>query len=178
VRVAILDALFRVVEREGYAGLTMDGLAAEAGVGKQTIYRWWRSRAEVALEALADRAHEMIGDVDRGSLARDLVAFFGATFEAGRRKGTLEVLRGLFAEAQLDPAFRETFFETFLAKRREALRVILRRACQRGEASPAKVDTCIDLGFGFLWYRVLFANAPLDERAARQLATALEAAAR
>lgn len=53
-RIAILDATARLFAERGYDHLTIEGIAAEAGVGKQTIYRWWRSRSELVSECLLD----------------------------------------------------------------------------------------------------------------------------
>src|SRR5512144_646184 len=79
-RRAILDAALALVKREGYGAVTMDGIAAAAGVGKQTIYRWWPSRAEVMFEAIHELAEQHVPDPDRGSLRDDVTEFLAATF--------------------------------------------------------------------------------------------------
>ena len=53
-REAILAATATIFQREGYDHLTIEGIAKEAGVGKQTIYRWWRSRGALIAECLTD----------------------------------------------------------------------------------------------------------------------------
>src|SRR5882757_8904543 len=100
-RQAILDAALDLVGERGYAQLSIEGIAARAGAGKQTIYRWWPSRADVVLDALLDVAASRIAVPDEGSLHADLNAFLAATF---RQRGQRPVLVGLMAEALLDPA--------------------------------------------------------------------------
>jgi AcrR family transcriptional regulator len=166
-RRAILAAALEELEEHGYAALTMHGIAARAGVGKQTIYRWWHSKADVVLDALVDLAETRIVVPDEGSLPEDLMAFLTATF---RERGQRKILVGLMAEALLDPAFATAFRERFLFTRRAALRQILDRAVERGEiAAGVDPELLIDVVYGVVWYRLMVGHAPLDEPAGRDL---------
>jgi len=179
-RRAIHEAALRLVARVRYGAITMDALAAEAGVGKQTLYRWWSSRADVMLEVARTLASEHVVVPDGGSLGKDLTRFVAATF------GLLEtqspalaaLLRGLMAEAQLDPAFLQRLRTGLLEERRAALRELFVRAKGRGELRPRwDIELGVDLVFGVLWYRLLVAGAPFDRAAARELADAVTRAA-
>ena len=74
-RQAILAAALGIAAEDGYAALTVEGIAARAGVGKQTIYRWWPTKADVLLEAGAAKADLRVPVTDRGSYAADLRAY-------------------------------------------------------------------------------------------------------
>ncbi|MFI6791729.1 TetR/AcrR family transcriptional regulator [Nonomuraea sp. NPDC050383] len=166
-RQAILAAAMLDLAEHGYAALTMQGIAARACVGKQTVYRWWSSKADVVLEALIDRAETSITLPDEGTLAADLDAFIGATF---RERGLRSVLTGLMAQALLDPEFAKAFRDRFLFSRRAALRRILDRAAARGEIPPdVGRELLIDVVYGVLWYRLMLDHAPLGEDAGREL---------
>jgi AcrR family transcriptional regulator len=170
-RRAILDAALALVGEQGYAQLTIEGIAARAGTGKQTIYRWWPSKAAVVLEALNAAAAMDIPVPDTGSLSGDLTAFLRSTFAAGSRRPYTHALTALMAAAQLDPAFGASFREDFIGARRTVLRTLLDRAVERGEWTPrVPLDTLVDVVFGVLWYRVLVGHAPLDDRLAAELA--------
>lgn len=175
-RRAILAASIAELQERGYAALTIEGIAARAGAGKQTIYRWWASKADVVLDAMLDVAETRIVVPDEGSLNADLSAFLVATF---RERGQRPVLVGLMAQALLDPAFATAFRDRFLFARRDALRGVLRRAVQRGEIDNAvDLELVIDVVYGVLWYRLLLDHAPLSEEAARELASLLTRAVR
>ncbi|AKU96029.1 Transcriptional regulator, TetR family [Labilithrix luteola] len=171
-RQAIHAAVLGIVEASGYGALTMDGIAAEAGVGKQTLYRWWPSRGAMTLEVLRALATEKIPNPDTGSLRRDLVQFLSATFElTGSQPAVLPILRGLMAEAQLDPPFLQQLQDELIEPRRAALRELFHRAKSRGELRPrCDVELCIDLAFGVLWYRLLTSRTPLTSALAQKLA--------
>ncbi|HEX3516454.1 MAG TPA: helix-turn-helix domain-containing protein, partial [Trebonia sp.] len=77
---AILDAAFRLLGGPGTEPLTIDAIAAEAGVGRQTIYRWWPSKGAVVADALARHARVVVPERDTGSFAGDLAAFFIDSF--------------------------------------------------------------------------------------------------
>jgi AcrR family transcriptional regulator len=168
---AALDAAWRLLDRGGYGAVTMEGIADAAGVGKMTLYRWWASKAEVVFEALRERVDKKLpaGGVGEGNLERDLARY------ARRGAGLLEeglgpILRGLMAEAQLNPEFREVFRGQFLEGRHEALRSILVAAQERGEL-PAGVDLqfLMEVVFGVMWYRLLVQGKPADPRLARNV---------
>jgi len=166
-RQAILAAALDELRERGYGALTVEGLAARAGVGKQTIYRWWPGKAEVVLEAMLVAAATRIPVPDKGDLEADLRAFLTATF---RRRDQQPIVVGLMAQALLDPEFAVKFREQFLFGRRAALREVLERARNRGElAAEIDVELLIDVVFGVLWYRLLIGHAPLTPAAARQL---------
>jgi AcrR family transcriptional regulator len=166
-RDAILDAALAELEQRGYAALTIEGIAARAGAGKQTIYRWWPSKADVVLDAMMELAARRIKIPDKGSLEADLLSFLTDSF---RQRQLRPVLVALMAQAQLDPGFATAFRERFLFARRAALRTVLAAARDRGEIGPeVDLELFIDVVFGVLWYRLLVDHAPLDAKAARQL---------
>lgn len=171
-RQAIYDAVLGIVSASGYGALTMDGIAAAAGVGKQTLYRWWPSRGAMTLEILRALASENIPNPDTGSLRKDLAQFLAATFElTGSQPAVVPILRGLMAEAQLDPAFGEQLQVELIEPRRTALRELFHRAKARGELRPrCDVELCIDVAFGVLWYRLLTNRTPLTTPLAQKLA--------
>jgi AcrR family transcriptional regulator len=173
-RLAILTAAVELTAEVGYAGLTIEGIATRSGTGKQTIYRWWPSKADVLLDALATKAQLHIPVPDEGDYEADLRRFLGDTFELGSRPQVVDLLRALMAEAQINEDFGERFREEFLRQRREALGEILTRARARGDL-PAGLppETVTDIVFGTLWYRILATRRLPDRRLIDELVTAL-----
>ena len=170
---AILDAVVDLLDREGYGAVTIEGVARQAGVGKQTIYRWWKSKAELVLEAYANHAASKLPMPDKGNLRADLEWFFCGAF---KRLTDISgpTMRGLMADAVYDPEFLEILREVLIAKRRVVLEKVLERGLARGELkSDADLDVMIDLLFGALWYRLLVQHAKLDSRFAKQLVAAV-----
>jgi AcrR family transcriptional regulator len=172
----LLDAAIAELFERGYGALTIEGIAARAGAGKQTIYRWWGSKSDLVLDAMLDLASGRIAVPDTGSLAGDLDAFLIATFKEGKRQRP--VLLGLMAEALLDPVFHDQFRDRFLFGRRAALRTVFERARARRELdADVNVELLLDIAFGVLWYRLMLDHAPLNTHSGRKLAALLTRAA-
>ncbi|MDQ1130416.1 TetR/AcrR family transcriptional regulator [Microbacterium sp. SORGH_AS_0888] len=162
-RLAILTAAFELTQEAGYRGLTIEGIAARAGVGKQTVYRWWPTKADVLLEAAAAKADLRVSTADQGSYRRDLERFLHDSFTLAAFPGLAGLLRSLMAEAQLDPDFAARFREGFLNRRRSALIEIVRRGRVRGDAPGEQpTELLADVVFGVIWYRLLATERPLD----------------
>jgi AcrR family transcriptional regulator len=173
-RMAILAAAFELAGEIGYTGLTIEGIAARSGAGKQTIYRWWPSKADVLLDALATKADLHIPVPDEGSYAEDLRAFLTASFRMGSDQRVIDVLRSLMAHAQIDDDFGQRFRAAFLHRRRDALAVILDRAQARGDLPPSlSPGTAADIVFGVIWYRMLATRQPADQQLADELVATL-----
>ncbi len=171
-REAILDATFRLLAMPGEP-VTIDAIAAEAGVGRQTIYRWWPTKGAVVADALVRYARIVVPERDTGSFATDLEAFVVDSFAGLANQSYNTRLRQIVAEAQHDEHVARVLAD-FTAARRAALRAIFERGRDTGEvSSEADLDMLVDIVYGVLYYRLLIGHAPLDEKAARSLAAEL-----
>jgi AcrR family transcriptional regulator len=170
---AILDAAYRLLGDPGTESLTIDAIAAEAGVGRQTIYRWWPSKGAVIADALARHAQRVVPQRDTGSFTGDLEAFLADSFAGLQDEGLAGRLRQIVAAAQQDEHVAR-LLEDFTAARRAALRALLERGRDAGELpAGADLDMLVDMAYGVLYYRLLVGHAPLDATAARSLAAQL-----
>ena len=174
-REAILQAALSLLDEGGYRALTIDRIAAEAGVGKQTIYRWWRSKAEVVLEAFTAYAESHVPAPDTGSLLTDLQAFLRDVVD-GFGGVSAPTIRALMAETLVNTEFAAAFHEIFALRRGLVLLEVFRRAYARNEiAETTDVRFALDLVYGPVWNRFLNGDPPLDHRFAEQLAAAVVA---
>ncbi|MFE3499883.1 TetR/AcrR family transcriptional regulator [Kitasatospora sp. NPDC059160] len=171
---AILDAALHLLAESDGTPVTIDAIARAAGVGKQTVYRWWPSKGAVLLDALTDRADQDVTDhPDTGALRTDLRAFVETTFDAAQQSTTASALRTLVREAARDPHLAE-LMQAFTATRRDALHELLARGRERGElAEHADLDLIVDQVYGVFWYRFLLGHGPLDPTVAERLADTL-----
>jgi AcrR family transcriptional regulator len=165
-RQSILQAALELIAEVGYRNTTIEAIAARAGAGKQTIYRWWSGKADLVLDAVTADAAREIPVPDTGDLRTDLTTILNTTFAAARRPGVQPRLRALMAEAQLDPDFGAAFDQRFLRSRREALASLLRRHAAQ---LRVPVTTAVHTIFGLLWYRVLTGQGRLDATLTREL---------
>ncbi|HEY7485516.1 MAG TPA: TetR/AcrR family transcriptional regulator [Streptosporangiaceae bacterium] len=167
-RRAILDAALRLCERDGYGAVTLKSIAAEAGTGRQTLYRWWSTKAEVFLEVLTDVIARRLQPLPRSAdPAADLEAFLIATFDLA--DGVVgRIVVNLMAEAQSDPELAARFSTEVIALRRNALRELLERYVP--DADP---ELAVDMVFGTMWYRLLNRHAPVDSELATDITALL-----
>lgn len=172
-QLAVLRATAELLDEGGYAAVTMEAIARRAGVAKQTLYKWWPSRARLVMEAYRERVGGAILIADTGRFADDLERLFLETTSSLRRstggpRGLGAVLAGLVADAQGDPELLEEFRTTYFAPRRARVASLFASARARGEI-PADTDLnlVLDLLYGPLWIRLLVGHAPLDRRFAR-----------
>ncbi|WP_461065396.1 TetR/AcrR family transcriptional regulator [Streptomyces pseudoechinosporeus] len=163
---AILQATRDLLIENGYARLSMDRVATRAGVGKQTVYRRWPSKAPLVAEAVLDGARTP-GPPDTGDVHRDLRTWlYGlVAFLADPRHAAL--IRALAAAAAEDAEDAEALFQRLTGPQRETLVRRLRAGAEAGQVrADADLDAVADALTGALVYQVLARNDPVSVRRA------------
>ncbi|GGS30637.1 TetR/AcrR family transcriptional regulator [Actinokineospora fastidiosa] len=176
-RRAILTAALDLVAEVGYAKLSIEGIAKAAGVGKQTIYRWWPSKGVLLFDAFLGLAGD--GDAaalsDTGDLAADLKLVLRATVEELNDPRFDLPMRALHTEIVHDPALAADYAKRLDEPMRELKKDRLRAAQRAGQlAEDVDLDVAVDLLFGPILNRWLQRTGPLTpEYAERVVDTAL-----
>lgn len=163
VREAILAAALREVINGGYAAMTVEAVAALAGVNKTTIYRRWPTLDDLLVDALTTWSHEAIADPDTGNIETDLLALGKQLADllnggVGRQIAALVLTEG-FRSAQLREATRRYFNH-----QAERALPMAARAIDRGEL-PADCDANALLATfrAPLFYRMVTSGDPIDQ---------------
>jgi AcrR family transcriptional regulator len=176
-RLAILTATARQFADRGYDALTMEGIAAEAKVGKQTIYRWWPSRTSLVADALAEGLimPDWFVPADSGDIRADLVEWVQNVVDFIREPGHDGLLRSLVVAAAEDELVAIRLNERlgvlqFLGER-------MRRAVEAGELDAQPVEDLVEALLGAIVVRTL-RRAPLDDDFAPRLVSTLLGSAR
>ena len=106
-RRAVLRAVDDMLVEVGYGAMTMKGIANRAGVGRQTVYRWWSNKAEILLEACANDARSELMTPERADARRTLVDYLAALTHFLTAPPAGLAYRALLGEAQHDLEVRE-----------------------------------------------------------------------
>ena len=164
----IVDATIAEVGAKGWAGATVEGIAARAGVGRGSIYRRWTSKQALfqhAVTAITSPSEE----VNTGSFVDDLLAAALRMTDMLTRPDVAALLPSLLAEAANDAAIRETLRSFVAQSRRQALDAV-ERARQRGDIlQSTDAETLVDMLAGGLVYRRLVLGETTDGAAVTAL---------
>ncbi|HEX9133030.1 MAG TPA: TetR/AcrR family transcriptional regulator [Ktedonobacteraceae bacterium] len=130
---AILDAALELLAQEGFQGLSIEDIAARAGVGKTTIYRRWSSKDDLVIDAI----HEIQVDlttVDTGNFRNDLVILFKAANQGIMTHPLLpQLVLRLISEFQANPEIFQVFLTQLLIPRIQRFIYMVEQAQARGE---------------------------------------------
>jgi AcrR family transcriptional regulator len=165
----------------GYAKVSIDAIAARAGVGKQTIYRWWPAKGAVVFDSVLELSAEPSGEVaalpDTGDLEADLRVVMRATVAEFADPAFEAPIRALNTEIANDPDLAALYRERLAAPVDEAKKERLRSAQQVGQLAPdADLDLLLEVLYAPLYQRWLLRTGPLTESYADALvATTLKA---
>jgi AcrR family transcriptional regulator len=171
-RQAVLEATRELISEVGYAKISIEGIAARAGVGKQTIYRWWRSKGAVVFDsflALSEGADGMALP-DTGDIEADLKAVMRATAAEFADPAFEAPIRALNLEIAGDPELAALYREKLAAPVDEAKKDRLRSAQRAGQiAADADLDLALELLYAPLYQRWLLRTGPITQEYADAL---------
>jgi AcrR family transcriptional regulator len=166
-RQAILTAAVDLLREVGYRKLTIEAIAARAGVGKQTIYRWWPSKGAVVLDGFLAAVNEDPDDLslpDTGDVAADLRGVVRAIVAELADPDLSGVSRALMIEMQEDVELADTARDRILAPQMRAIADRLRAAQDAGQLrADLDLAVAVELLVGPLYHRWLLRTAPLTE---------------
>ncbi|HEU4651012.1 MAG TPA: TetR/AcrR family transcriptional regulator [Croceibacterium sp.] len=161
-RLRVLAAARALLEERGLPGLTVEGIAARAGVGKPTIYRHWPNAQAVAMDAFLESTEADPPGVGRGlalpALRRQLAAI-AAAFASPAGRSTAAMI----AAAQNDSELAKVFRNRFIMTSRESGRALLCQGIAEGAVcADADLEVALDLIYAPLYFRLLIGHGPLD----------------
>lgn len=160
---AIRKAALDMLEQQGFASLTIEGVAARAGVGKATIYRWWPTKSSLVIDAFVEAYNDTLDLPDTGSLREDLLAPLRKLLAiADSRRG--RILAEMVAAFATSPELAETFYNRWISARRRVLGAVLDRAIERGEFDASiPQEAFLDALCGATYYQLMLMPGPPEE---------------
>ncbi|MEL3946022.1 MULTISPECIES: TetR/AcrR family transcriptional regulator [Streptomyces] len=171
----ILQTTRELIDEVGYPALTVDQVAARAGVGKAAIYRRYASKAEMAFVATMHE-QQLPPPADTGSLHGDLLALVRAFHARMAAPAARQLAPALISELAVNPELDTRFTDTFLATEQAAFADIIEQAVARGElAGPVDPAMAHLLLLGSLASALYVLNLPVDDAMVTDLATAATA---
>lgn len=160
---SILRSTLKLLRRRGYGDLSIEAIAADAGVGKATVYRRWPTKGALIVDAFAFSIEDELHFLDSGSVYRDM------SVQMNEFVRLLQSPRGcivaaVIAAGQSDPELMEAFRRRFLRIRRQEAYKTLRRGIERGEL-PRRLDLdlVLDMLYGAIYMRFLIRHDDLSE---------------
>lgn len=163
-RRAVLDAARDLVSELGYAKVTIEAIAARAGVGKQTIYRWWPSKGAVIFDSflVLSEGGEGVRLPDTGDLEADLKMVMRATVAEFADPAFEAPVRALNMEIIGDPTLAAMYREKLAGPVDEAKKERLRSGQRAGQlAADADLDLVLEVLYAPLYQRWLLRSGPL-----------------
>ncbi|WP_066363232.1 TetR/AcrR family transcriptional regulator [Neobacillus drentensis] len=161
-KIAILNATIDLLEKSGYSTLTIEAIAAHAGVGKATIYRWWANKSFLVFDAFLMSTETHMDFLEKTSIRENFRQQLHTL--ANVLNGTLgRTMIALVAESGEDSELSKVFYTNYLNPRREDAKMILERAIAQGEIqSTINIDVALDMLYGPIYFRILIYKKKVD----------------
>ena len=171
---AILQVTRELLVEAGVQGLTIEKVAARAGVAKTTIYRRWRDKDELALAVVLDMVEQVVMLPELGDTRRELLAFVNAAVEVLGSTLMGRVMQGLVSDLATDPELAQAFRDGAVSVRDAEVERLVQRGIARGDLRPdTDAGSAHELLIGPVYYRLLLTGQPLDRAFAKRTVDAV-----
>jgi len=175
-RQAILEATLQLLARDGDVGsLTVEAVATHSGVAKTTIYRRWRDKWELALDAvMIDMLPRLDEPVDVGDTRKELLTVINSVVKMLATPPYGQAMQALVSQIATDPDLARVYREQVVEPRQAELTPVVKRGIARGDLRPdTDVRLIHELLVGPIFYRLLFSGAALDRNLGRRIVDAI-----
>jgi len=168
-RQSILRSTIKLLRKSGFADLSIEAIAADARVGKTTVYRWWPNKGALVVDAFAASTEDELHFPDSGSVYKDM------SLQMCQWLGVLRsprgcIVRAILAAGQSDRELLDEFRKRLLRPRRQEAYQTLRRGIDRGELPHGlDLDLVLDILYGAIYMRFLIRHDELSERYIEEL---------
>jgi len=162
-RKAVIRSTLALLKRTGFHELSVEAVAAHAGVGKATVYRWWANKGELVIDAFVSAVEKELRFPSAGPVLQSIhvqMRRWAVIF----RSPLGQIVAAVIGAGQSEPEILEAFRSHWVEPRRVEARRLLGQAITNGEIrSDLDPDTVLDLLYGPLYIRLLLKHAPLNE---------------
>jgi AcrR family transcriptional regulator len=158
---ALIRATLQTLQEDGYAGLSMAGVAKRAGVSATTLYRRWSSKEDLVVAAVSTLS-PLVDHPETGTLVEDLRIVLRQRADSLRSEQG-KVLIGLLAEILKNPSVFAIVRQRLTGSNLQVLADVLQAATRRGEIPPIDLDLAFDVIAGPFWSQMLGGTAPSQE---------------
>jgi len=160
---AVLDAAYRLSATEGLRGATIQAIAAESGVSKMTIYKWWEGRLQLLIDAYMRQATVML-PLSEALPPREAIHAHVQRYLVALRGDLGRVQLAVLAECMAETGTSEVFVARYLSVRRKLGVSVIRRGQRDGSiASQRPAEALYDQIYGTIFYRFQFSLRGLDK---------------
>ena len=174
-RQAILDATRELLADGDVGSLTVEAVASRSGVAKTTIYRRWRDKWELALDAvMIDMIPRFEKPVDVGDTRKELLTFINQVVRMQASAPFGPAMQGLVSQIATDPELARVYRDQVVQPRMDQLAPVIERGIARGDLRPdTDVRLVHELLVGPIFYRLLFSGAPLTRNLGPRIVDAI-----
>lgn len=165
---AVRRAAIELLVQDGFARMSIEGVAARAGVGKAAIYRRWDTKTALVVDAVHRRVTRGVEWPQTGDIRADLETFFSQVLVT-KRGVEGELLAALVSEMARSTELATALRQQFVAVRQEEMRARIRSAMDDGQLPAGDVDLLAEVGFALIHHRMLISGAALDDDLPRRM---------
>jgi AcrR family transcriptional regulator len=168
VDAAIRQATLDLLVEEGFARMSIEGVANRAGVGKAAIYRRWDSKTALVVESIRDLISPHLDWPHSEDIRADLEDIFRLAL--GKMRGLEgELMAAVVSELVRNPELAATVRAQFVGCRKEDLLERIQRAIDDGQLPAGDAELLAEVGFAIIHHRMLLSDSPLGDDLPKRL---------